>query len=850
MFAGPAVAAPGDLRFKLTSPDPHFVPSFGDDLAVVDGDILVGEPQWAPPGTRDVGRAHLFDGQTGALRFTFNDPDPTATRGTFGRSLAAGDGSVFVGRAGRVYAFDQATGDLRFQIDELSDGNSSFGSALAYSNGGLLVAEPSFTTGGLISVGRAHLFHADTGQLDLTIPNPEPAGREGFSIGNSLAVFGNKLAVGSFADNDFAGRVWVFDRSSGERLFALDNPNPEAQTADWFSWSVAASEELIVVGANEDTTSGLKGSGTVYVFDAVTGGLKHTLFSPRSVVEGEFGRQVAITPAGDVLVGAYGESVEGILGAGRAYLFDGETGNLYLDIANPEPEVGAFGWSVAATDSAIVIGSGAGQAVYVFEAIPEPSSFVLGATLIVVALGVAVVRRWRNLCHEQKVMAVRGSVRLCAVLIAALATNSAAAAPGDLLFTLTSPDPQLVPSFGDALAVVDGDILVGEPQWAPPGTRDVGRAHLFDGQTGALRFTFDEPEPEGNRITFGQSVAGGDGSIFIGRRGRVHVYDAITGQPRFLIEPPDDDGDSFASHMTYGNGSLLISEPSFDTGGLEGISVGRAHLYDAASGQMRFTLPNPEPGRQEAFSLGYSLAIFGDKLAVGSFPDNDFAGRVWVFDRSSGETRFTLENPHPESPPPHFLADWFGWSVAANEELIVVGADEDETDGIDSSGTVYVFDAVTGALRHTLFSPRSQIDGEFGRMVALTPDGDVLVGAYGEIVNSVMNAGRAYLFDGETGGLLLEFANPEGGIGTFGWTVAATESQILIGAPASQTVYVYQTIPEPSALILCATVLVVALAVGTIRKWRKGQVPRYCLGCRFASFAPWRETNNSRKVIM
>jgi outer membrane protein assembly factor BamB len=407
------------------------------------------------------------------------------------------------------------------------------------------------------------------------------------------------------------------------------------------------------------------------------------------------------------------------------------------------------------------------------------------------------------------------------------------AAPGDLLLTLTSPDPQLVPSFGDALAVVDGDILVGEPLWMLPTTRDVGRAYLFDGQTGALRFTFDEPQPERNGRTFGKSVAGGDGSIFIARDDRVHAYDAITGQPRFQIDPPDGDGVNFAWTIAYGNGSLLVGEPSKSSGGM--IAVGQMHLFDATTGQFQFTIPHPEPGDRQAFSGGDRIAVFGNKVAAGSITYNASAGGVWVFDRLTGELLFPLHNPNPESP----ILDWYSWSIAGNDEIIAVSADEDSTNGVGNSGTVYLFDAETGALRHTLFSPRAEIDGEFGRQVALTPAGDVLVGAFGETVNGLKNAGRAYLFDGETGGLLLEFANPEGGIGTFGWTVAATESQILIGAPASQMVYVYETIPEPASIALVAAVLVVALAVGAIRARRKKSVISTSPRMPFADFAPF-----------
>jgi hypothetical protein len=153
---------------------------------------------------------------------------------------------------------------------------------------------------------------------------------------------------------------------------------------------------VIAVAAQEDDTSGVSDSGTVYVFDSATGALRHTLFSPLSEADSHFGRSVAVTPSGNVLVGAR-TSVDGVFAAGHAYLFDGLTGNLVLDIANPEPTVGAaFGWSVAAIDdSRLVVGDFIGG-VYVIEGIPEPASLTLAAALLVGLLGIQATRVWRN----------------------------------------------------------------------------------------------------------------------------------------------------------------------------------------------------------------------------------------------------------------------------------------------------------------------------------------------------------------------------------------------------------------------------------------------------------------------
>ena len=90
--------------------------------------------------------------------------------------------------------------------------------------------------------------------------------------------------------------------------------------------------------------------------------------------------------------------------------------------------------------------------------------------------------------------------------------------------------------------------------------------------------------------------------------------------------------------------------------------------------------------------------------------------------------------------------------------------------------SVRVLGSVRRPVAHTLVSPNS--GASFGHAVAGVQDatgdgkGDILVGANGE--NSGANAsGRAYLFDGATGGLVHQLVppNPEF-LGVFGWSVA------------------------------------------------------------------------------
>ena len=82
--------------------------------------------------------------------------------------------------------------------------------------------------------------------------------------------------------------------------------------------------------------------------------------------------------------------------------------------------------------------------------------------------------------------AVCGHTCLIMTLIGMLGATPCSAAPGELLFKLVSPEPQPGADFGSTLAIVDGDILIGEPNRAVNNTAYVGQAYLFDGQSGEL----------------------------------------------------------------------------------------------------------------------------------------------------------------------------------------------------------------------------------------------------------------------------------------------------------------------------------------------------------------------------
>ena len=116
-------------------------------------------------------------------------------------------------------------------------------------------------------------------------------------------------------------------------------------------------------------------------------------------------------------------------------------------------------------------------------------------------------------------------------------------------------------------------------------------------------------------------------------------------------------------------------------------------------------------------------------------------------------------------------------------KLVASGAPEETADGYSEAGHAYVFNANTGKLIETLTSPNAQQGGLFGGSVYLSGK-LVSVGAPFETANGYSNAGRAYVFNANTGKLIQTLTNPNAQYdGNFGTSVSMSGTLVAVGAP-------------------------------------------------------------------
>jgi drug/metabolite transporter superfamily protein YnfA len=296
-----------------------------------------------------------------------------------------------------------------------------------------------------------------------------------------------------------------------------------------------------------------------------------------------------------------------------------------------------------------------------------------------------------------------------------------------------------------------------------------------------LARSFAEPTPVRYDV-FGAAVAAAGSAIAIGASrndaagtdaGAVYLVDPASGGLVATLRGAAA-GCEFGSALAAVGTHLAVGSPDATAGAPR---AGVVTLFPLGGAVPERVIANPAPAASELF--GSALAALGSSLAIG-VPYRDAAGAaaagaVYLVDPDSGATLLELANPAPTA------YARFGTAIAGAGTSLVVGAPYDGN-GLANAGAVYVFDGTTGALVRTLTSPRPAVGAAFGAALAAT-DTQLLVGAPLDPAGGSA-AGAAYLFDLASGTLLQTFLPPAGLLDSrFGAAVALAGTTALVAAP-------------------------------------------------------------------
>ena len=334
---------------------------FGWGVGITDSYFIVGAYWEEDAGGNKSGKAYIYDTSTGNLLYTLDNPnvDGTSADDFFGYCVDISESYAVIGAygesdtggtaSGKVYIYDTSTGNLLRTLNNPNpETTARFGWGLAISDSYTIVGAPHADEGAVADSGKVYIYNTSTGNLLYTLDNPTSGGTTP-RFGYRVAICESYAIVGApYEDQGGAnsGRAYIYDTSTGNLLYTLDNPNVfDVADNDLFGYAVAICESYAIVGAHgEDDGSSNPGGGTglwsgkAYIYNPATGALLHTLDNPNALTttaSDQFGYGVDICES-YAIVGAPNENhTSSDLYSGKAYVFDPATGKLLDTVDNP-----------------------------------------------------------------------------------------------------------------------------------------------------------------------------------------------------------------------------------------------------------------------------------------------------------------------------------------------------------------------------------------------------------------------------------------------------------------------------------------------------------------------------------
>jgi hypothetical protein len=537
----------------------------------------------------------------------------------------------------------------------------------------------------------------------------------GDKFGFSVAMSGNRAVVGAYLKQGATGAAYVFVRSGTSWTQQAKLTATDAAAADNFGYSVAIDGGTVAVGAWGDDESPFTNSGAAYVFEengaAWPQFQKLTVSGPSAF----FGTGVAVSGQ-TVLVGAQGRVGPGLsLSQGSASVFvrgpSSWTWQAELT-ASDGAAADIFGASVALAGNTAVVGA------------PQDDRITgsdLGAAYVYTRSGTS----WTQ---EQKLTASDG-------------------ASGDRL--------------GFRVAIGGDTVVAGAAADDGGAGDDQGSAYVFvrSGTTWSPQAKLT-PDDATAGDQFGWSVAvsfaGAVGTAVVGARldddggpdgGSLYLYTGSganwsQAKPAVNADVPF----SFFGYSVAISADTAVVGAYLDNGG-GGAAEGAAFVFvrSGTGWTWRATLRADDAAADKGF--GYSVAVAGDTVVVGSLFDDGLGGidqgSAYVFVRNgtswSQQAKLVANDAAAR--------DYFGHDVAMDGDTVVVGAPQDDGGVGADQGSAYVF-----VRNGTSWSPQGRLmaidaaaSDRFGSSVAVAGD-RVVVGAPFDNGLGGIDQGSAYVF--------------------------------------------------------------------------------------------------------
>ena len=248
--------------------------------------------------------------------------------------------------------------------------------------------------------------------------------------------------------------------------------------------------------------------------------------------------------------------------------------------------------------------------------------------------------------------------------------------------------------FGCSLSICDATVVVGAYASDANGTRS-GSAYVFERPVGGWSGTLNEhgklTATDGAQYDhFGESVSLSGQTVVVGApydddngsaSGSAYVFQKSGSdyvQAAKLL-PGDGAGGDFFGNSVWVSDATIVAGARYDDD--NGDSSGSAYVFERPAGGWSGMLSEdakllPSDGVDRDY-FGNSVAAFGDTIVVGAWFDDDngdSSGSAYVFERPGGGWSGTLNEDAKLLASDGAQGDYLGWSASISDDTIVVGA--------------------------------------------------------------------------------------------------------------------------------------------------------------------------------
>ena len=272
----------------------------------------------------------------------------------------------------------------------------------------------------------------------------------------------------------------------------------------------------------------------------------------------------------------------------------------------------------------------------------------------------------------------------------------------------------------------------------------------------------------GSNDYFGKSVATNGDTVVIGAHydddtgensGSVYLFQRNLGgsdnwgQLKKLTATDGQANDHFGCSVAIGYGNIVVGADSDDIN--SEFNAGSAYIFDQNSGgsnnwgQIKKLIADDGATDDE---FGSAVAIYRDHIVIGAPNDNDKgedSGSAYLFQRNLGgsDNWGQLKKIIPDDLK---TLNYFGSSVAISGLLIVIGAYGQDVGAEVQAGSAYIFWRDSGGVDNwgqvkKLIAEDGAAYDEFGNSVAIFSD-TVVIGALADSIGTQFFVGSAYLF--------------------------------------------------------------------------------------------------------